>query len=62
SKIRFLAPQLSQIPIFFKPVDNKKTKNTRPQGISFPEPLEPPPSEIYGRYRYLFRLVIGYTI
>ncbi|MGC5504554.1 hypothetical protein, partial [Enterococcus faecium] len=37
-------------------------KIKRPQGISFPEPLEPPPAEIEWRCPYLFRSAIGYTI
>ncbi|TKM45260.1 hypothetical protein DVW71_15525 [Enterococcus faecium] len=37
-------------------------KIKRPQGISFPEPLEPPPAEIEWRCQHLFRSAIGFTI
>ncbi|RSA48055.1 hypothetical protein EGK31_14415 [Enterococcus faecium] len=37
-------------------------KIKKPQGISFPEPLEPPPAEIEWRCQHLFRSAIGYTI
>ncbi|MDO7966561.1 hypothetical protein EXW01_15615, partial [Enterococcus faecium] len=36
----------------------KKIK--RPQGISFPEPLEPPPAEIISRFRSSFHSVLGF--
>uniref|UniRef100_UPI001CCBC34D hypothetical protein n=1 Tax=Enterococcus faecium TaxID=1352 RepID=UPI001CCBC34D len=49
----------------FKTLQQNRTpleKIKRPQGISFPEPLEPPPAEIEWRCQHLFRSAIGYTI
>ncbi|MCH3342366.1 hypothetical protein LC949_15405, partial [Enterococcus faecium] len=38
---------------------NSVKKIKRPQGISFPEPLEPPPAEIISRFRSSFHSVLG---
>ncbi|MGK0627892.1 hypothetical protein ACSFCH_13925, partial [Enterococcus faecalis] len=37
-----------------------KIKDTRPWGMSFPKPLEPPPAEMDRRYRFLFHSAMGF--